>query len=1491
MIGIALSGRAQVALSDDFEDGTLTNTNSTTNPQWTLSSASTFVATNATNLAGSFSLRSNTATTARYMSRTFTAGSLAAVNYTWRVLYRNNSATTPTSGLPSAASARTWRLWLAATAADLSAGTTYGYALVHQGTTLALMRYNSGGSTTVCSYTIANNTTYTIRVTRQASDGLWRLYVDTGTGSATTSRGSGNNTEQAITSNVYTGVECNDNSNPGTFIWDNYSITASMLTVTINSNSVVTNALAGNTYAFFSFQLTALEDISLKDIYVASSYNNLNDGKISGNAITLIRSTDNDYYTTADNTDVTSSFSQFVVESTQMKFYNNSGYTISAGTSYYYFVVGTLNNPYTGTGAPPPITFSISTTQSFPDGTSSFIPLANNIYNVNAYNASSASPVVFGTYYNWTGASSTAWGTAGNWKDNSGAVCTSAPGQYDCARIGYLYSYSNTPTVTSNTSIGSILFSTINQNANTLVVSSNTLTVNGDISTTSDVSSNNCSVTVSGAGTIAAVNLNIGDGTAPTTNNKSFTGFITSVNKLTLTGDVNLNAYDLNGNRNFDPNFLITGGTVTAANLSTALLNVSGPAKSIITLSVTNATLNFTGTSPLSDLQTTNTNTIAFNGTGATIGYMGAAQTVYTNSAITGLSGGVTYTNVVFGGSGTKTPNSGTLTVAGTFSTAASTTPTVDFTTNNTIMDVAGATTNVTGATIKQGTGAFTFTGGLSNAGTFTGSGALTVDGAFVNSSTGTFSEGTGTTTFNGAYTNNGTFTYAPGTTTFNGSTAQALADNSTNGTKFNNVNFSGTGTKTMSGTGQFSVASTGVLTMGTSATLNAGGVLTLLSDANGSAAVDVMPSGASISGSVSVQRFFTGGLDANNRGYRMMSSPVNQTGNPTLSGGSYVSVNTSTFNLNSLKNGAFTGGPGGTGSGFSGTSVGPTLYLYKETIAASSSTTSFTSGKHVGIIRVGTSDVQTLHSIDATATISSVTIPIGNGFMFYFVGNASRTTGSATTGGAPQDATITAPGYLNQGTFNVKLWYRADALLSYAAADAAARGFCMVGNPYASTINLNTVMTDNATANGISAIYVLNSRKGGTAQNFISYTNLGNSSPLLQGYAVSGGGFIVKAKATTSFLTFKESQKVPSTQLTGNGLIMSAPKADELAGRFKNAVMAMPPFSSAPEISGLYVKMEKDANVFDYTGIYFRNGYESKYDENDAPYLAPLTNTVGMASLTSDGKKTAVNIMADYHQGSRVKLSVTAATTGIYKLKLEGVRNIDTLYNIYLIDHLKKDSLDIRHYGTYAFNLVSTDTSTFGGNRFELVIRRKPLPQYLLTNFVATKVTEGVNINWNTVNESNYTGFTLEKLNKTTGEYAPLYDKQSDGSAAYNYVDHAPNSGSNIYRLKQNDIDNNISYSQPVTIFYDKNAAGSGLFSVFPNPTSEMINVSIPEPTSAATYKFKLYDSMGNLVMQKTSSTSNWSENIGSLKTGAYIVEVIKSNGASLGKGKFIKN
>nr|MBB6233154.1 fibronectin type 3 domain-containing protein [Mucilaginibacter sp. FT3.2] len=54
--------------------------------------------------------------------------------------------------------------------------------------------------------------------------------------------------------------------------------------------------------------------------------------------------------------------------------------------------------------------------------------------------------------------------------------------------------------------------------------------------------------------------------------------------------------------------------------------------------------------------------------------------------------------------------------------------------------------------------------------------------------------------------------------------------------------------------------------------------------------------------------------------------------------------------------------------------------------------------------------------------------------------------------------------------------------------------------------------------------------------------------------------------------------------------------------------------------------------------------------------------------------------------------------------------------------------------------------------------------------------------------------------------------------------------------------------------------------------------------------YKLNIYDATGALVMQKSSSNVNWSENVSQFKPGIYIVELKGNDGLSLGKAKFVK-
>jgi len=200
---------------------------------------------------------------------------------------------------------------------------------------------------------------------------------------------------------------------------------------------------------------------------------------------------------------------------------------------------------------------------------------------------------------------------------------------------------------------------------------------------------------------------------------------------------------------------------------------------------------------------------------------------------------------------------------------------------------------------------------------------------------------------------------------------SSGIVVNSSSGTAIN-----GSGTLSLGNGAASSIASSGSLTLGPTAVLSlSGGTFTnsgtfvLGSDATGSASIATLPSGASIIGTVTVQRYLTGG--SGHRGYRLLSSPV------------YVSTDSYSnkiYSINYLLNSTFLTGYNGTAGGFSQYG-NPTLYLYRENLTNPSSST-FYSGNFRSINNISTSPNYNL-DIDG----GPYNIPVGNGYLFFFRG------------------------------------------------------------------------------------------------------------------------------------------------------------------------------------------------------------------------------------------------------------------------------------------------------------------------------------------------------------------------------------------------------------------------------------------------------------------------------------------------------------------------
>ncbi|MGZ3879238.1 MAG: MBG domain-containing protein, partial [Mucilaginibacter sp.] len=644
---------------------------------------------------------------------------------------------------------------------------------------------------------------------------------------------------------------------------------------------------------------------------------------------------------------------------------------------------------------------------------------------------------------------------------------------------------------------------------------------------------------------------------------------------------------------------------------------------------------------------------------------------------------------------------------------------------------------------------------------------------------------------------------------------------------------------------------------------------LTLKSTAIQTANVAAVPATCTISGNVSAERYLSA-----HRGYRLIASPVYS---------STVGSN-NVYSLNYVKNAAWITGTSATG-GFDKVSAGPTLYIYREDVPVSNS--SFISGNYQSINNLNSGN-NTPPTYTFDVTTGSYSIPVSNAFLFFFRGNKNAgtvaqetvTTWPATT------ATLTTTGTLTTGQVVFRDWYNAGSnILGFSNPNIAAQGFNLAANPYASSIDWETYNTTNP---GTTGIYTQNLSKyvyelNPLTQNYDVYeaaqTPLGSVFTNHGTRTIeSGQGFFVLALNTgPAQLIFNESAKV-TTQNTGLNLMMGKP-ADQVA----NTQL-------------LRLQLAKDSVNTDDILIRFNDNAKATFDINeDAPYRQG-SGKVSISSFSSDNRTLAINQLPLLHQGQVIPLKVGASADGTYKLNMSEIKGISPFFDIWLKDNYLKDSVNMRVDSSYSFSILHSDTNSFGSRRFVLVTSQDQAYAYRLLDFNAKKVPTAreVQVMWKTAYEENYTNFTVERSTDNGKTFNVLGGVNAAGMGSYSFLDTKPIVGQNLYRLKQEDINNKITYSKVVPISYSdlSNNFTKNKISVFPNPVSSEINLAILTDINVnLTYDIMITNSAGFLIKQVISDQTSWKYNINDWLPGTYLVKVYNSvDHSEVGTTKFIK-
>jgi hypothetical protein len=139
-----------------------------------------------------------------------------------------------------------------------------------------------------------------------------------------------------------------------------------------------------------------------------------------------------------------------------------------------------------------------------------------------------------------------------------------------------------------------------------------------------------------------------------------------------------------------------------------------------------------------------------------------------------------------------------------------------------------------------------------------------------------------------------------------------------------------------------------------------------------------------------------------------------------------------------------------------------------------------------------------------------------------------------------------------------------------------------------------------------------------------------------------------------------------------------------------------------------LRVKLAQDSINTDGILIEFNPTASAAYvPGEDAPSLQGF-GVVSLASLSTNNVPLAINVMPLTGKGASIGLRVNVKSDGVYTLNMQQINAVPNTYSLWLMDGYKKDSLNMRLYPTYAFNVYKSDTTTFGSNRFKLVVRHQ---------------------------------------------------------------------------------------------------------------------------------------------------------------------------------------
>ncbi len=272
-------------------------------------------------------------------------------------------------------------------------------------------------------------------------------------------------------------------------------------------------------------------------------------------------------------------------------------------------------------------------------------------------------------------------------------------------------------------------------------------------------------------------------------------------------------------------------------------------------------------------------------------------------------------------------------------------------------------------------------------------------------------------------------------------------------------------------------------------------------------------------------------------------------------------------------------------------------------------------------------------------------------------------------------DLTLNMTGAVNTGAQTFTLPTTADNTTRWS----------LVGNPYPSQINIQGLLNakyNGGTGNIGASAYVFNPNKSATNRggyDMIDLNSNGGGSPYI--LPMYGVVLVQNAVVTSHTISFAETDKIggsPSLGFRGNGV--------------DNAIV---------------LNLEdNNGEKLDQTFIRFNDQAKDKFESRDG---GKMLNNYSIYSVSSDHQMLAIDSRPEPKTASIIPLGIQSSIAKIFRLRVSELELPNTI-TVYLKDKLKNTLTQLDLNTVYDFD-VTSDATTQGTNRFEIVMQKAPPP------------------------------------------------------------------------------------------------------------------------------------------------------------------------------------